>query len=109
MPHHPARALIAVGEALAHVPDVRYAVNADERQVLVTILADDDQPGNEALRLLQLSQVAEALHMPEPHTSRIGEDGARATTSDVPAYAPGVTVVVWTPVTAGVREVSSHG
>jgi len=90
-----ARALEALAAALHHVPVARLNIDADEASLIVAVVGEDDLD-----RTLLVSQLAERLNLPEPHTSRINQDGARVTTSDTPAYCPGVTVVVWTPVTA---------
>lgn len=103
------RALAALSDALAHVPVAHVGINADERQLLVTIPASPHLDGSEQVdRLLQVTQLAERLGLPEPSRSDIrepGVGGSQVQSAGTPAYAPQMLVVVSTPVTTGVREV----
>lgn len=98
------RSLRALADALDHTTVNQVVVNADDRQLLVTLLPDNpaDEAGDEVPRLLNLARVADLLGLPEPTRSHLTP---RAQSFGTPAYAPGVTVVLWTPVAAGVRAV----
>lgn len=99
-----ARAYRALADALNHVDIGAHYVNSNEHELLVSIPEDN---GDETLRLLRLCELAERMRLPAPTPAALRGPGARAQTVGSPGYCPDVTVVLWTPVTAGVRQVAS--